>query len=98
MWFETPIKALPYNMVMRTWIDERADADAVIGSVAGGFRARGVPFIWVLRPSDMPADLDSRLARQGLDLVESVTGMDLDLATWAPDVAPDDDSIRAADH
>ena len=98
MWFETPIKALPYNMVMRTWIDSDADADAVIGSVADGFRARDVPFIWVLRPSDMPTDLGSRLARQGLDLVESVTGMDLDLESWSPEGEFDDGSIRVADY
>lgn len=97
LWFETPIKALPYNMVLRTWIEEE-DADAVVGRVAARFRARDVPFIWVVRPSDMPTDLGSRLARQGLDLVESVTGMDLELRDWNPEVEFDDGSIRVADY
>jgi ribosomal protein S18 acetylase RimI-like enzyme len=81
-WFETPIARLPYNMVMKTRIASEIDADSVIERVAAGFRARDVPYLWVQRPSDRPHDLGHRLAQQGLDLVETVTGMDLELDGW----------------
>jgi ribosomal protein S18 acetylase RimI-like enzyme len=84
LWFESPIRHLPYNWVIRTRIAPSADADAVIGRVAETFRARDVPFMWVQRPSDRPADLDRLLSTHGLDLVETATGMDLDLDRWQP--------------
>jgi ribosomal protein S18 acetylase RimI-like enzyme len=85
LWFESPIRHLPYNWVIRTRIPASLDADAVIDRVAGTFRARDVPFMWVHRPSDRPVDLDRRMATQGLDLVETATGMDLDLDDWSPE-------------
>jgi ribosomal protein S18 acetylase RimI-like enzyme len=85
LWFESPIRHLPYNWVIRTRIAESADADAVIGRIAGTFRDRDVPFMWVQRPSDRPLDLDRRLAAHGLDLVETAAGMDLDLQDWEPE-------------
>lgn len=86
-WFESPIAHLPYNGVIRTAVPDDADADAAIAHVAGRFPASGVPFMWVVRPSDRPEDLGRRLAAHGLDLVEQATGMDLDLAHWVPDVS-----------
>jgi len=97
-WFETPINHLPYNMVMRTCIDSRADASAVVDRVADRFRSRGVPYLWVVRPSDQPAELPHLVARQGLDLVETVTGMDLDLTQWKPEADDTDATIVAANN
>ena len=82
LWFESPIRQLPYNFVIRTRIADDLDADAVIARVGSTFRHRDVPFMWLQRPSDLPADLDHRLASHGLDLVETATGMDLDLDGW----------------
>jgi ribosomal protein S18 acetylase RimI-like enzyme len=82
LWFESPIAHLPYNAVIRTAIPGDRDADAVIERVSGTFRDRNVPYLWVQRPSDRPADLGRRLAGHGLDLVERATGMDLELASW----------------
>jgi GNAT superfamily N-acetyltransferase len=96
-WFETPIAHLPYNAVIRTAIPDTVDADAVIERVTAGFRARGVPFLWALLPSDRPADLTQRLASNGLDLVEQATGMDLDLEDWDPDPPRSDVEVRHAD-
>ena len=82
LWFESPIRHLPYNWVIRTHIPDDADPDPIIGGVAARFRARDVPFMWIQRPSDRPADLDRRLSVHGLDLVETASGMDLDLIGW----------------
>lgn len=84
LWFESPIRYLPYNWVIRTRIPEGRDADAVIARVAATFRARDVPFMWVHRPSDAPADLGARLPAHGLAHGETATGMDLDLANHEP--------------
>jgi GNAT superfamily N-acetyltransferase len=85
LWFESPIRHLPYNLVIRTRIAPEPDADGVIARIAATFRDRGVPFMWIQRPSDSPGDLDRRLPAHGLDLVETATGMDLDLDGWTPD-------------
>jgi ribosomal protein S18 acetylase RimI-like enzyme len=85
LWFESPIRHLPYNWVIRTQVPDELDPDAVIARVAAGFRIRDVPFMWVQRPSDRPLDLDRRLSMHGLDLVETATGMDLDLDGWQPE-------------
>lgn len=65
LWFESPIRHLPYNWVIRTQIPDALDAEAVIARAAAAFRARDVPFMWVQRPSDRPADLDRRLSMHG---------------------------------
>jgi ribosomal protein S18 acetylase RimI-like enzyme len=98
LWFETPIAHLPYNMVMRTRIGDNVDADAVIVRIAAGFRARDVPYLWVVRPSDRPVDLGHKLARQGLDLVETATGMDIDLDGWRPEPMLGRARIEPANH
>lgn len=80
LWFETPIKHLPYNAVIRTRID--GDADAVVAAVVDRFTARGVQFFWLVHPSARPHDLSDRLASRGLQSVENATGMSLELADW----------------
>lgn len=86
LWFESPIAHLPYNAVIRSHVT--GDPDAVVARVTERFRARGVPFMWVVRPGDSPHDLGARIAAAGLSLVEEATGMDLDLAEWHADPAP----------
>ena len=80
LWFETPIKHLPYNAVIRTRID--GDADQVVASVIERFGARDVQFFWLVHPSARPRNLSDRLATHGLRSVEKATGMSLDLAGW----------------
>jgi ribosomal protein S18 acetylase RimI-like enzyme len=88
LWFETPIKHLPYNAVLRTHID--GDADPVLATVVERFRARGVQFFWLMHPSARPDDLGERLAARGLRPVEQATGMSLELADWTgPDLPPE---------
>lgn len=77
--YESPIPHLPYNAVIRTRIPSGRDADAVVRRVVERYAEHGVPFMWVVRPSDTPYDVGERLAAAGLDLVEEATGMDLEL-------------------
>jgi GNAT superfamily N-acetyltransferase len=77
---ESPIAHLPYNAVIRSHISDGEAAQSVAADVDRTFRNRNVPYMWVLRPSDTPEDLASRLAQLGLDLVEIATGMDRDLS------------------
>jgi ribosomal protein S18 acetylase RimI-like enzyme len=97
VWFETPIKHLPYNMVMKTRVRPDADADAAVDRVARRFRDRDVPYLWVHRPSDRPSDLGHRLPQHGLDLVETVTGMVLALDAWVPEAPRSRARIAAVD-
>jgi GNAT superfamily N-acetyltransferase len=97
LWFESPIRHLPYNWVIRTRIPDGADADRIIDRVASSFRARDVPFMWVQRPSDRPVDLDHRLSMHGLDLVETAAGMDLDLEDWQPEPNQSDAALLQVD-
>ena len=97
-WFETEIPHLPYNMVMQTRLDASADADQIVERVAGRFRERGVPYIWALHQLDRPDGLGGMLARQGLDLVETVTGMDLDLVAWEAEPSETDAEIVNANY
>jgi ribosomal protein S18 acetylase RimI-like enzyme len=84
LWFESPIRHLPYNWVIRTRIPAGLRPDEVIRRVAAGFRERDVPFMWVHRPSDLPSDLGQRLSAHGLSLGETATGMDLELDGYEP--------------
>ncbi len=97
LWFESPIRYLPYNWVIRTRIPDSLEPDPVIARIAETFRARDVPFMWVQRPSDRPLDLDRRLPIHGLDLVETATGMDLDLDGWKPEAKPSDAQLVQVD-
>ena len=95
LWYESPIAHLPYNAVIRARI--AGDVDAVVARVVERFRARDVPFMWVVKPGDEPADLGARLAAQGLDLAEKATGMDLDLGGWSPEPLPPGVTIERGD-
>ncbi len=86
LWFETPIKHLPYNAIIRTCIE--SNADAVIAAVVDRFNARGVQFFWLVHPSARPLDLSERLVAHGLQSVENATGMSLELAEWEHGALP----------
>src|SRR5687768_13525622 len=70
LWFETPIKPLPYNGVIRSRLREGASADATIRALMARFRARDVQWFWVVHPSTTPAELGDRLSAHGLRPVE----------------------------
>ena len=82
VWFETPIKHLPYNGVVRTRLDESAAPDRVIAAVMERFRARGADCFWAVHPSATPSDLARRLTMHSLRPVEQMTCMSLELADW----------------
>jgi ribosomal protein S18 acetylase RimI-like enzyme len=84
LWFESPIRYLPYNWVIRTRIPGDRNPDAVIARVAATFRQHDVPFMWIHRPSDTFADLGDRLSGHGLSHGETATGMDLELGRYQP--------------
>jgi len=51
--------------VIETGLDE-AEADSRIEGLVMELRSRRVPFLWWVRPSSRPTDLDQRLTRLGL--------------------------------
>lgn len=85
--FETPQRKLPYNGVIRTAIDERVDE--VVARVIDRHTASGSDFFWLDHPSARPHSLGELLTANGLEPVETATGMSLDLDTWQPPL-PDD--------
>lgn len=89
LWFETPIRHLPYNGVLRTRLPNESAADEGISSLVERFRARGVQFFWVVHPSAAPPDVDQRLAAHGLQPVERMNCMSLELDGWDPPSLPD---------
>ena len=87
--YETPLDHVPYNAVFRFRVDP-AEADERITEILSPYRQRGVPFMWVYHPTSQPADLRDRLARQGLEMAEPITGMtrSLDDLPPIPEPAP----------
>jgi len=86
IWAEAPVPQLPYNAVVRTRLG--MDAEARIDQVIWHFRERAVQFLWFVHPTAQPDDLTKRLAAKGLSLVERLTGMSLDLASWSTAPGP----------
>jgi ribosomal protein S18 acetylase RimI-like enzyme len=91
LWFETPIRHLPYNAVIRTRVE--GEPEAAIESVCERFGARGVEFFWLVHPTAAPADLGERLAAYGVRPVEVATGMSIGLADWRETALPGDVSF-----
>lgn len=95
LWYETPIPTLPYNGVLRFRAPDRNGVGGAIDGVVARFRARGVPFLWMLHPSAQPGDLASRLRARGLEESEPAEGMWIDLERLpAPEPAPRGLAIR----
>ncbi|HWH43674.1 MAG TPA: GNAT family N-acetyltransferase [Thermoleophilaceae bacterium] len=86
VWFETGIRHLPYNGVVRSRLPDGSAADEAIGRVLGRMAERGADVWWAVHPTATPADLAERLAAFGLERVERVTFMyrDLDELVDAP--------------
>lgn len=78
-WFDTPIRTLPYNGVIRSHLEE-TDADQRIDAIFEHYHERGMPFFWVVHPSATPGDLGQRLEARGFNEVEACPGMTMDLA------------------
>src|SRR4249920_1358344 len=78
LWYETPIPTLPYNAVIR--FSATRGVDRSMHRIFERFRARNVPFIWIVHPSTKPLDLESRLRSRGFEEAEVVDGMWVDLA------------------
>src|SRR4029434_2143012 len=78
LWYETPIPTLPYNAVIR--FSATRGVDRSMDRIFERFRARNVPFIWIVHPSTKPPDLESRLRSRGFEEAEMVDGMWVDLA------------------
>jgi ribosomal protein S18 acetylase RimI-like enzyme len=100
--FETPIRKLPYNGVIRTVTED--DAEDVVARVRDAYAARESQFMWLVHPSATPADLAGTLERAGLTLAERGLGMSLDLDSWSPAENPsgadfvevlDEDGLRS---
>jgi GNAT superfamily N-acetyltransferase len=87
LWFETVIRHLPYNGVIRARLGE-SDADTTIATVMERFRSRDADCFWFVHPSATPGDLGQRLAAHGLAPVEQMTCMSLELADWEPAALP----------
>ncbi len=87
--YETPVPHLPYNGVLRTRLDGD-DPDRVIADLVDSFSRRGVQFLWWEHPSSDPADLVRHLAPHGLNPVEQVTGMSIELDGWSAEPARSD--------
>ena len=102
--FETPLRKIPYNGVIRTAIEERPEE--VVARVVDAYAERHADFFWVVHPSATPPEVGETVARAGLTPVETATGMSLELDTWQPPdaTAPrgleltevvDEDALRA---
>jgi len=94
LWFETPIPVPPYNMVVR--FQRTSDVDAEVDAIFAHFHRRNVPFLWLVHPSALPANLSDFLRRRGFDEVEAITGMAADL-TRLPDAATLPDGVEIHD-
>lgn len=97
-WIEAPVAQLPYNGVFRSVLPDDPSTDERIRSLASGFAARRVAFLWVIHPTARPADLGARLEAAGIPEVETVSGMVLDLDDWSPrDARPDGVEVAIVD-
>lgn len=97
VWFETPVRHLPYNGVVRIRVDGDAAADRAISRVIDRCAARGADCWWAVHPSATPSDIGDRLAAAGLDPVERMNFMALHLGSWRPRRAPGEAVFQVAE-
>ena len=83
-WFETPVRHLPYNGVVRTLADDLDAVDRVLRRM----RERGVEFWWCVHPSATPDALADHLTSAALRMVERMHFMVHELEGDAPAPAP----------
>ena len=82
-WFETPVRHLPFNGVVRIRLGPE-DADRAIANVMDRVKERGADCWWLVDASSTPPDLGDRLAAAGLQPVERMHFMFLELGDWQP--------------
>lgn len=85
IWFETPLPLIPYNGVLK--FRARDNVTQKIDTIVDQYHRRAAPFMWVIHPSSLPLDLPEQLTRHGLQDVEPIHGMAMDLATL-PEIPP----------
>ena len=97
LWFQTPIRHLPYNGVIRTRLGTGPTADETIAAVLERFRDRDADCFWFVHPSASPHDLADRLTAHGLQVAERITCMSLDLLDRSGSAprGPADVAVRA---
>jgi GNAT superfamily N-acetyltransferase len=78
LWFQTPIRHLPYNGIIRTRLGAGPAADETIAAVLERVRDRDADCFWFVHPSATPHDLADRLAAHGLQAAEHITCMSLE--------------------
>lgn len=89
--------SLPYNGIIGTQMASPIALDAMAHGMVDHFARRHVPFFWLGRPSDVAPGFAEAMDHAGLAFVETLAGMDLDLAdSSAAEVAPEID-IREVD-
>jgi ribosomal protein S18 acetylase RimI-like enzyme len=95
-WFETPLRQLPYNAVLRCTVDD--EVSPVVDRLVAHFAGRDVPFVWVVHPSARPANIADILERRGMRLAESFAGMArwLDAAPIVPAPPPGIDVVQVS--
>ncbi|MHA2504384.1 MAG: hypothetical protein ACXAE3_16135, partial [Candidatus Kariarchaeaceae archaeon] len=76
IYFDTPIKHLPYNTVLR-FADEENSVDK-IDRIINHYQNLNVPFLWLVHPSSKPDNIEEILKERGLQFIEPLTGMILD--------------------
>ena len=93
LWFDTPLKPLPYNGVLR--FRPTKEAESLIDQIFDHYRDRNVPFMWVVHPSSSPADLSDLLEACGMTKVDTLPGMTMNLAELPPrELAPTGFEVR----
>jgi GNAT superfamily N-acetyltransferase len=91
-WVMTGIPAPHFNAVLRTQLaSSLADAErnAHIAAMLDRFRSRGLPALWWVMPSTVPASLGDVLLAHGLTSAGTRPGMAMELAAL-PDTASED--------
>jgi ribosomal protein S18 acetylase RimI-like enzyme len=97
VWFETPVRHLPYNGVVRIRLGEGEAADRAIARVLGRLEPRGADSWWAVTPTATPADVGERLSSAGVKPVERMNFMALDLDRWTPPDHPAGVTFHVAD-
>ena len=85
IWFDTPLPLIPYNGVLK--FQAKEDAPNKIAAIVEHYQKRAVPFMWIVHPSSLPLDLPVQLKQHGLQDVEPIYGMAMDLSNL-PDIPP----------
>jgi GNAT superfamily N-acetyltransferase len=80
LWFQTPIRHLPYNGIIRTRLGAGPAADETIAAVLKRFRDRDADCFWFVHPSATPHDLVDRLTAHALQAAEHIRCMSLELS------------------